>query len=94
MDKASDPPINWHITALVRYGRQYFIFSDSFNPSSYQNSNPDKPRMIRAQKGLMHLLSILQMKKIESYPSLKTVSQNLVKGRGYKIDGIWWAVNL
>lgn len=33
MDKAPNPPTNWHTAVLVRYGCHYFIFSDSFNPS-------------------------------------------------------------
>ena len=91
MDKAPNPAINWHTAAFVRHERHYYIFSDCFDPSLYPSPNLDKPR-IRDQDGLIqiyHLLSVLGLKKTESYPPVKAASKQSVKGRGLRIDGIW-----
>ena len=91
MDKPPNPTINWHTAAFVRHERHYYIFSDCFDPSLYPSPNLDKPR-IRDQDGLIqiyHLLSVLRLKKTESYSPVKAASKQSVKGRGLRIDGIW-----
>ncbi|MCJ1349804.1 hypothetical protein MMC31_008045, partial [Peltigera leucophlebia] len=77
MDKAPNPRINWHIAAFVRHERHYYIFSDRFDPSLYPTPNLNKPR-IRDQDGLIliyHLLSVLGLKKTESYHPVKAASK-------------------
>lgn len=88
--------ITFLATVLIPLKSKNMAISDhnihhEFWSSLYPNPNLNKLR-IRDQDGLIqiyHLLSILGLKKAESYPPVKAASKQSVKGRRLRIDGIW-----